>query len=330
MPRLPRRPAWLRREPDVAVPPPSAAAGREPRILATRGAPMPFSKGRMAQALVLAGADPERAYQIAMRIEREVKATAADEIPIDQLHAMVEDLLAREEGPDLVSRYHGWREVLRLDRPLMLLIGGATGTGKSTLATEIAYRLGISRITSTDAVRQVMRTSFAPELLPALHYSSFEAGDALKIPMPDPDAGDRALYGFIQQAEQVAVGANAIIDRAVMEGLSTVVEGVHLVPGLVDPDRHQRAVVVQVMLAIMSEEAHQSHFLMRDLESSGRRVMERYLRRFGEIRRIQDYLVGQAERTGVPVIEAGDAGDALVAIMDLILQRVGAAEPALR
>jgi len=69
VPRLPRRPAWLRREPDVAVPPPSAAAGREPRILATRGAPMPFSKGRMAQALVLAGADPERAYQIAMRIE---------------------------------------------------------------------------------------------------------------------------------------------------------------------------------------------------------------------------------------------------------------------
>ena len=80
---------------------------------------MPFSKGRMAQALVLAGADPERAYQIAMRIEREVNATAAEEIPIDQLHGMVEDLLAREEGPDLVSRYHGWREVLRLDRPLM-------------------------------------------------------------------------------------------------------------------------------------------------------------------------------------------------------------------
>src|SRR5690348_17684985 len=126
---------------------------------------MPFSKGRMAQALVLAGADPERAYQIAMRIEREVKATAADEIPIDQLHAMVEDLLAREEGPDLVSRYHGWREVLRLDRPLMLLIGGATGTGKSTLATEIAYRLGISRITSTDVIRQAMRAFFAEELM---------------------------------------------------------------------------------------------------------------------------------------------------------------------
>ena len=239
MPRLPRRPAWLRREPEVAVPP-LPAAGREPRILATRGAPMPFSKGRMAQALVLAGADPERAYQIAMRIEREVKATPADEIPIDQLHSMVEDLLAREEGPDLVSRYHGWREVLRLDRPLMLLIGGATGTGKSTLATEIAYRLGVSRITSTDVIRQAMRAFFAEELMPELHYSSFDAAEGLKIPLPDPDDEDRALYGFIQQAGQVAVGANAVVERAVLEGLSTVVEGIHVVPGLVTAD-HERA-----------------------------------------------------------------------------------------
>ena len=206
---------------------------------------MPFSKGRMAQALVLAGAEPERAYQLALRIEREVTGTGAEEIPIDQLHGMVEEVLAREEGPELVSRYHGWREVLRLDRPLVLLIGGATGTGKSTLATEIAYRLGISRITSTDAVRQAMRAFFAPELMPELHYSSFDAAEGLKVPMPDPDDEDRALYGFIQQAGQVAVGANAVVERAVLEGLSTVVEGVHVVPGLVTAEQHAGAVVVQ-------------------------------------------------------------------------------------
>src|SRR5689334_7283443 len=106
MPSRPHLPRWLRRTPPPIEPPP-AVPGREPRILATRGAPMPFSKGRMAQALVLAGADPERAYQLAMRIEREVRATAADEIPIDQVHGMVEEILAREEGEDLVSRYHG-------------------------------------------------------------------------------------------------------------------------------------------------------------------------------------------------------------------------------
>ena len=278
----------------------------------------------MAQALVLAGADPERAYQIAMRIEREVNATAVDEIPIDHLHGMVEDLLAREEGPDLVSRYHGWREVLRLDRPLMLLIGGATGTGKSTLATEIAYRLGISRITSTDVIRQAMRAFFAEELMPELHYSSFDAAEGLKIPLPDPDDEDRALYGFIQQAGQVAVGANAVVERAVLEGLSTVVEGVHVVPGLVTADKHAGAVVVQVMLAVADEEVHQAHFFTRGSDSGGLRAMDRYLKRFGEIRRIQEYLVARAEKQGWPVIEASDPALALMAVIDLILERATA------
>jgi 2-phosphoglycerate kinase len=313
-------PGWFRRT-TPAIEPPPAIAGREPRILATRGAPMPFSKGRMAQALVLAGADPERAYQLALRIEREVNATAADEIPIDQLHGMVEDILAREEGEDLVSRYHGWREALRLDRPLLLLIGGATGTGKSTLATEIAYRLGISRITSTDIIRQAMRAFFAQELMPELHYSSFDAADGLKIPLPDPDDEDRALYGFIQQAGQVAVGANAVVERAVLEGLSTVVEGIHVVPGLVTADRHAGAVVVQLMLAIGDEEVHQGHFFGRHLDSGGQRATNRYLRRFGEIRRIQEYLVARAEKQGWPVVEAGDPDRALLAVMDLILER---------
>jgi 2-phosphoglycerate kinase len=313
-------PGWLRRTAPVAEPP-AAGPDREPRILATRGAPMPFSKGRMAQALVLAGADPERAYQLAMRIEREVKATAADEIPIDHLHGMVEDILAREEGEDLVSRYHGWREVLRLDRPLLLLIGGATGTGKSTLATEIAYRLAISRITSTDIIRQAMRAFFAQELMPELHYSSFDAAEGLKIPLPDPDDEDRALYGFIQQAGQVAVGANAVVERAVLESLSTVIEGIHVVPGLVTAEQHAGAVVVQLMLAISDEEVHQGHFFGRGQDSGGQRASDRYLRRFGEIRRIQEYLVARAEKQGWPVIEAGDPDRALLAVMDLILER---------
>ena len=152
-----------------------------------------------------------------------------------------------------------------------------------------------------------MRAFFAPGLMPALHYQPFEAGEGLKIPMPDPDDTDRALYGFIQQAEQVAVGATAVVDRAVQEGLSTVLEGVHLVPGLVEPSQRGGATVVQVLLAITDEEAHQAHFVARDSLSGGARALDRYLRHFGEIRRIQDYLVARAERVAVPVVDGRTA-----------------------
>ncbi|HUZ84636.1 MAG TPA: ATP cone domain-containing protein [Gaiellales bacterium] len=292
---------------------------REPRI-SSRGGLLPFSKGRMAQTLTWSGLGAERAYQVSLLVEREVSEAGIDELSVAQLNDLVEAVLERED-PAMLQRYRRWHRASHLDRPMVLLLGGATGTGKSSLASEVAYRLGVSRVTSTDAVRQVMRAFFAPELMPALHYSSFEAGDGLSVPMPDLDPGDRALHGFILQAGQVAVGANAIIERAVMEGLSTVVEGVHLVPGLVSAERHQAATVVEVMLAIHDEELHQAHFFTRNFETGGLRSMDRYLRRFGEIRRIQDYLLARAERAGIPVIDAGDPGRALGDVLDLILER---------
>src|SRR6185369_9824531 len=61
-----------------------------------------------------------------------------------------------------------------LDLPIVLLIGGATGTGKSTVATEVAYRLGITRVSSTDFVRQTMRAFLSPQFMPSIHRSSFD------------------------------------------------------------------------------------------------------------------------------------------------------------
>jgi 2-phosphoglycerate kinase len=301
----------------------------EPRIRG-RGHALPFSKGRMATTLFLSGVEAEHAYALALEVERSVVDTGVEEIALDDLHPIVEAVLARRDGAAGVARYRAWQKVLRRERPLVLLMGGATGTGKSSLATELAYRLGISRITSTDVVRQVMRAFFAPALMPALHYSSFEAGEAMRMPMPDPDQADRALYGFMQQAEQVAVGAAAVVDRAVQEGLSTVLEGVHMVPGLVDVPEHTSATVVQVLLAIEDEESHQAHFVSRGAAPGAGRGLERYLRHFGEIRRIQDYLVARAERVGVPVIDGTDGDQALRAVLDLILERATAAPGGVR
>lgn len=303
--------------------------GREPRVRGS-GHTLPYSKGRMATTLYLSGVGAEHAYDVALEVEQALVMQGVSEIAVEDLHRIVEGVLNRVDGAAAVDRYRAWQQVLRRERPLILMIGGATGTGKSTLATELAYRLGISRITSTDVVRQVMRAFFAPALMPALHYSSFQAGEGLKMPVPDPDQADRALYGFIQQAEQVAVGATAVVERAVLEGLATVLEGVHLVPGLVEVPEQHSATVVQVMLAIMDEDAHHRHFVARDATSGGTRALERYESHFPEIRRIQDYLVGRAGRMGVPVIDATDGDAAMRSVLDLILERAAVAPQGLR
>ena len=88
-------------------------------------------------------------------------------------------MLGEEEAERAIGRLRRLADLQSLDVPIVLLIGGSTGTGKSTVAAEVAHRLGITRVASTDFIRQTMRAFFSPEFMPTIHFSSFEAGEAL-------------------------------------------------------------------------------------------------------------------------------------------------------
>jgi 2-phosphoglycerate kinase len=203
----------------------------------------------------------------------------------------------------------------RLGAPVLVLVGGTTGTGKSTLATEVAYRLGITRVTSTDFVRQTMRAFFSHEFMPSIHYSSFDAGDAFSS---GDDVADPMLAGFLDQSRNVLVGVNASIDRALQEGWSMVLEGVHLVPGML-PVEFGDALVVQCVLTIDDEAEHADHFWVRDSSTDGMRPVRKYLDRLSDIRRLQDFISARAARAGVPVIENGENARGPDAVIELVL-----------
>jgi 2-phosphoglycerate kinase len=262
---------------------------------------VPYSKGVMAQSLTAAGLPPDRAYSAARNVELQIKRLPGDEMSIDDLHTVVHTVLLEHEGIGAAERFRRWTALKRKDIPIVMLIGGATGSGKSTIATQVAHRLGITRITSTDLVRQVMRAFFSNELMPGLHHSSFDA--PLSGTLFPEDTADLGLIGFVEQARQVSVGAQAIVQRAERERMSTLIEGVHLVPGLVQHLDITRCAVVEVVITCPEEEAHRSHFEMRDLQTDGDRPVEHYLQHFDRIRQIQDYLVSQANRRGVPIVE---------------------------
>ena len=61
--------------------------------------------------------------------------------------------------------------------PILVLIAGATGVGKSTTAVKIANEHSFARLLSTDAIREIMRVQDTTENL-ALHRSSFSKGDS--------------------------------------------------------------------------------------------------------------------------------------------------------
>jgi 2-phosphoglycerate kinase len=273
----------------------------------------------MAKTLSGTGIRPERAYELARLIEQElVREGQEDSFTEAHLHEVAERVLAEHEGEQAVRalrRYHALQE---LEVPLILLVGGATGTGKSTVTTEVAHRLGITRVASTDFVRQTMRAFFSEGFMPSIHYSSFEAAAAVAAP---EEARDPTIVGFNDQTRNVLVGVRAVIDRALTEGYSVALEGVHVVPGLV-PSSKEGAIVVQVLLAIEDSEEHARHFWVRDAVSEGVRPVEKYLDALDDIRRIQAYLVERAERAGVPVFENSRIDRTVEAVIRLVLQEV--------
>ena len=104
-----------------------------------------------------------------------------------------------------------------------------------------------------------------------------------------------------------------------------VLEGVHLVPGLLTLPV-ERALVVHVVLAIENEDIHSQHFVIRDGDTGGVRPHDKYLDRLGDIRHIQDFIVDEAQKNGVPVVQNGNIEQAIGAVIELVLERAAELE----
>ena len=137
---------------------------------------LPYSKGLMARALIATGVPADQAYLLARRIELDLAEAGEPAATLERLDVLAREVLGETQGERAVDRLRRLSDLQQLDVPVIVMIGGSTGTGKSTVAVEVAHRLGINRVASTDFIRQTMRAFFSPEFMPTIHYSSFEAG----------------------------------------------------------------------------------------------------------------------------------------------------------
>lgn len=291
---------------------------RRKSILIEREHGLPYSKGLTASSLMVTGLGPIKSYHVANKVEEELVALGQDAVSEELLTELTLEVLRREAGDRYVQAFVKWQSVSQLDLPLIVLLGGATGVGKSTIATQLATRLGITRVISTDAVREVLRSAFTAEMFPTLYSSSFEADKAVRQPIPH--SGDRLIIGFREQAQAVAVGAQALIDRAIAEGTDLILEGAHLVPGFLEKASSDKALIVPLLVVVENEELHKSHFYWRTRDVR-QRPGDRYLNNFKKIRRIQKYMESSALIRGVPIISHIELDATLSEIIDHVIAR---------
>ena len=289
------------------------------------GRETPFSRGILAQTLAQAGARPELAHQIAGEVRSELLAEQRFTVEEEEVLARVRDKLIKKDAI-VVGRLDKWRVLRESTEPIVVLIGGATGVGTSTLAADVARRLNIQSVIGTDSIREVLRRAISPDLLPLLHKSSYEIKrEDVRVPVEE----ETVLFGFRQQASQVAVGVEAIVDRGLKEGTNLVVEGVHLVPEIILNRYRDHPNVCPLVVYLSNEHVHRSRFYIRALGTAMRRPAEEYISYFREIRQIHDYIVESSVRAGVQAVENISIENTSDAAVEIVTNRVsGIAERA--
>lgn len=191
--------------------------------------------------------------------------------------------------------------------PRLLVIAGATGVGKSTAAVAVAQRAGFTRLMSTDAIREIIRSTDEEHSVPALHRSSFSTGES----------GDPVL-DWSETCLAVEAGVMATVERARREGIDLLLEGVHIVPSarLMRAWEEAGGVALGIVMVVDEERAHQEMLKSRDAHSYRR--SDRYLAAFKRIRAIQDGLIERAKIANWTMVDPTRVDDDVERIFTLL------------
>ena len=286
------------------------------------GQTLRFSMETHRRALESCGLTETLAAQLTDKLYRHLVLRNRNEISSSYLGRLTYRFVHREVDEEAAQRFLVWRRFRDQGWPLLLLIGGAPGCGKSTIATELASRLDIFRTQSTDMLREVMRMMIPERLLPVLHKSSFDAWQALPDKNPGEGLEQQVVRGYRSQSELLYLSCDAVIQRAVRERVSLVLEGVHVDATLVKRlNLEPGVVIVPVMLAVLKKEQLRHRIQGRGGAIPQRRA-KRYLQNFDAIWQLQSFLLDEADHYGVSIVTNEDKEATTGEIMRIVVDHL--------
>ncbi len=263
----------------------------------------PFSRAHHQHFLEPCCLSTSKSAAITNKVYEQLLQAGDEAVSSKEVRSITRRHLKDEVDKRAAERYMKWSQFSRSSRPLLILIGGTAGCGKSSIATELAHRLDIVRIQSTDMLREVMRMMVPERLLPTLHTSSFRAWEALsQSGDQSPDMDEVVVAGYQAQADLLSVACEGAIQRALTERVSMILEGVHVCPSLLEKITEvEDAVIIPIMLGVLRPKKLRARLKGRGDEIPDRRS-KRYLKHFDNIWRLQSFLLSEADRAGVPII----------------------------
>jgi len=295
------------------------------QVVYSDGHSAPFSRNLHAQRLQTCALPRPKCDAIARLLHGQLVRAKQRRISTAELTALTYRTIVKELNEKYADYYLIWNDFIDNDKPLLVLIGGVPGTGKSSVASDLANSLDIVRTQSTDMLREVMRVLIPQRVSPLLHTSSFNAGGAVdRAELNVVRAQERLVYGFQRQSELVEVACQAVLQRAIDERVSMIVEGVHIRPTLLQHLAGCDAVIVPCALCVLDKDALISR-IKRRREQTRQRRAARYLKKIDDIWRLQSALLSEADNADIQIINNLDREATVSEIIKTITATIAAA-----
>lgn len=343
------------------------------------GATECFTRYRLQETLMLMGCRPKDAVAVTKEVfelfHRYVRthtppagggdASAHEEeeggeaaLPWHYLHQCIYSALARLDytKPHHLLDLQIAKEVTQRRQSFVVLLGGTSGTGKSTLAALLAARLRLTTVLPTDSVRHVLRAFTSKEEHPCAFVSTYQAGDALSeaevaaLATPSETSASsgnliaaattsatrlhkrKVLRGYALQSDVVLDKLDRVLTMFEERRQSLVVEGVHL-----NTDRMVELVrrhpnCVPFVIYISNEVKHRERFAVRARHMTIDPQENKYIKYFDNIRIIQRHLCKHADRVLIPKVDNTNVDRSIATIQSTlvrVLRKMDRGEPLL-
>lgn len=169
-------------------------------------------------------------------------------------------------------------------KPVIMLIGGVPGVGKTSISGHIAKKLNVDIVISGDYLREFIRPVLSGKEHDVMELSVYDAwqnfGDKNR---------ENILRGYLEQSRIMWLGMEKVLSRAMSNGESLIIETLYFVPSLLEELRKKG--LYSAYLYIADEKLHASRLLERQSFTHFNSPGERLAGHLEEYRTIMDYTV---------------------------------------
>ncbi|EAR99658.2 AAA domain protein (macronuclear) [Tetrahymena thermophila SB210] len=208
----------------------------------------------------------------------------------------------KENAPvKLIQYFDMCMQILQKKYPLIILLGGTSGTGKSTLSSILASRFQIPTVLSTDSIRHIMRNFMEESEEPLLFSSTYEAGKILKDDTITKES-KKTIQGYKIQCKLVQQKLENVIMQYAKKNEPMIIEGVHLTPRFMFSMMKKYPYVIPFTICIEKESKHRQRFAVRSKYMTLDKKKNKYIQYISNIRMIQAWFMEKSDEHLIPKI----------------------------